>query len=748
MLSRSVVPGLWFALAVLVAACAGHDTASSRDATDARFAAAHGTSLLDPKGLGAFVIQGDEKRVAVSTVAVTGQPFTQALHAEIKVPSGTDYSVQVAARTVAPVAKGDAVLASFFVRALPGPERDAPPESALVFERAGDPYTKSLNYTFKVGPAWRQVRIPFVVAEDYPAGGAQIIFRLGYDPEILEFGGVVVDNYGKQVTTREMPRTDGADWALATELGKAYADKPVVITDGGAANIEVDPGTVIGPISPYVYGINAQRLGAVNTTIRRMGGNRQTGYNWELNASNAGADYRHISDQWPCTVQGFSDCDRPGAQILDFARADHDAGVETIMTLPMVDYVTADTKGAVPESQAAPSPRWVKSLPKKGAPFVEQPDLGDGVVYQDELVNLLVKRLGRADAGGVRFYALDNELMLWNSTHRDVHPDPVGYDEAWTRTADYAAAIRSAEPDALITGPVTWGYCDLFGSAKDNCYVGSDRDAHGGLPFVAWYLQQVCAQPLAGGARAIDYLDLHYYPQGSGVFSSTDDAPTSARRLAALRELWDPAWVSDSWIADLGDDPVWHYSKPGLLPRVHAWIDQYCPGTKLAISEYNWGGDATVSGAVAQAELFGIFARDGVDLAARWVAPASGSQVEKALLLLLDYDGAGGGVRGRSAAATSNAIDSIGAYAFRDVGHHDFVLLTNKDTSSHSVALTFAQPAAGSCTLYQFDAFSAVHAVATACPSGTQATIGPLPARSASLLVLADADAIFRDGFD
>jgi hypothetical protein len=32
---------------------------------------------------------------------------------------------------------------------------------------------------------------------------------------------------------------------------------------------------------------------------------------------------------------------------------------------------------------------------------------------------------------------------------------------------------------------------------------------------------------------------------------------------------------------------------------------------------------------VAQAELFGIFAREGVDLAARWVAPATNSNAER-----------------------------------------------------------------------------------------------------------------------
>jgi hypothetical protein len=160
-----------------------------------------------------------------------------------------------------------------------------------------------------------------------------------------------------------------------------------------------------------------------------------------------------------------------------------------------------------------------------------------------------------------------------------------------------------------------------------------DRDAHG-LPFVVWYLQQVCANPLAGGKHAVDYLDLHYYPQdpnGSAthIVSDADDSTTAARRLSSLKELYNPAWVSNSWISDLGDDVTWHYTRPNLIPRVRAWIDQYCPGTKLAITEYNWGGDGTASGAVAQAELLGIFAREGVDLAARWVAPAGNSNAER-----------------------------------------------------------------------------------------------------------------------
>jgi len=275
------------------------------------------------------------------------------------------------------------------------------------------------------------------------------------------------------------------------------------------------------------------------------------------------------------------------------------------------------------------------------------------------------------------------------------------------------------------------------------------RTNHGGLPFIAWYLQQVCAHPLAGGARVVDYLDLHYYPQGSNVALSDDDSPsTSARRLRSLKELYDATWVSESWISDLGDSDENHYDKPNLVPRARAWIDQYCPGTKLAITEYNWGNDDTTSGAVAQAELFGIFAREGVDLATRWVAPDANTRVERAFTLFLDYDGAGSSVDGASVAATSASVDQIGAYAFASSGGRTIVLLTNKDTAAHDVQLTFAAARAGAWTLYGFDANSPVHAITSGAISGTSVALSAVPAMSANLLVISGGDMIFASTFD
>src|SRR5262249_38488474 len=202
----------------------------------------------------------------------------------------------------------------------------------------------------------------------------------------------------------------------------------------------------------------------------------------------------------------------------------------------------------------------------------------------------------------------------------------------------------------------------------------------------AWYLQQVCANPLAGGGHLVDYIDLHYYPQGTNVALNDDDsAATAARRLKSLRELYDSTWVSDSWIGqDLGDDDSNHYNKPNLIPRVRAWINQYCQGTKLAITEYNCGNDNTSSGAVAQAEALALFAREGGEIGTRWVAPDPNPKAERAFSIFPNYDGAGNHVAGDSVKATSGNLDQIGAYAFHG-NSRTFVLLTNKDTVTHDV---------------------------------------------------------------
>ena len=535
---------------------------------------------------------------------------------------------------------------------------------------------------------------------------------------------------------------------------------------GDPVGVTVDTSANVHPFSPYIFGVafgDASRNGEVGYTVDRWGGNSVTRYNWQVDVHSTASDYYYEN------IPGASDrTEVPpiGNDADAFVGAALAAGIEPLMTIPTIGWTPrADSPLMHPYLAGF-------SVAKYGAQQSVDPydtDAGNGyhtdgspitgndphdtssevgAPFQQGWIQHFQSTFGNAASGGVRFYSLDNEVMLWNSTHRDVHPAPTTYDETWANAASYGGMIKQQDPGARVTGPVTWGYCDLFGSAADNCLDGPDRQAHGGVPFVAWYLGQVCANPLAGGVHVVDYADLHYYPQGTNVALSSDDSPaTAARRLRSLKELYDPAWVSESWISDLGDTDGNHYDKPNLIPRVRAWIDQYCPGTKLAITEYNWGNDGTSSGAVAQAELFGIFAREGVDLATRWVAPDADTRVERAYTLFLDYDGAGSKVEGDSVSAVSANVDLLGAYAFTG-GGRTMVLLTNKDVVTHDANLTFASAAAGPWTLYGFDAGNAVHVVASGSVSGATLTITALPAMSANMLVIQGGDTIFAGGFE
>jgi hypothetical protein len=536
---------------------------------------------------------------------------------------------------------------------------------------------------------------------------------------------------------------------------------------GGSVAVSVDASSNVHPFSPNIFGVafgDASRNAEMGYTVRRWGGNSVTRYNWQVDVHNTASDYYYEN------IPGASDRTQipPIGNDADaFVGESLDAGIQPLMTIPTIGWTPrADSPLNHPYFAGFSVARY--GAQQSTDPY--DPDAGNGnhtdgspitgndphdtsgevdAQFQRGWVAHFQSTFGNATSGGVKFYSLDNEVMLWNSTHRDVHPNPTTYDETWANATSYGGAIKQQDPGALVTGPVTWGYCDLFGSAADNCLDGPDRQAHGGIPFVAWYLQQVCANPLAGGAHVVDYVDLHYYPQGQGVALSNDDSPTtSARRLRSLKELYDPDWVSESWISDLGDSDANHYDKPDLIPRVRAWIDQYCPGTKLAITEYNWGNDDTSSGAVAQAELFGIFARDGVDLATRWVAPSANTRAERAYTLFLDYDGAGSKVEGSSVVAASANVDQIGAYAFAATGGRTIVLLTNKDTVTHDAVLTFDSSHNSTWRLFGFDAANDVHPIATGSMSGTGLTLSALPAISANLLIIEGGDGIFANGFD
>ena len=436
------------------------------------------------------------------------------------------------------------------------------------------------------------------------------------------------------------------------------------------------------PISPYIYGMAFAPddfLADLKLGVNRWGGNDKSRYNWvQGNAVNAARDWefrnRYASDN--------SVPPGPSAAADRFVAGNHAHGAATLLTVPTLGWVAKDADNShqsigVPNSDATagydPAANRdrtsVRSAARKNAPFVDAPALSGGVVYQDEWVAHLRKTFGDAAHGGVQFYAMDNEPDLWDVTHTDVHPARMGYDDMLHNFTEYASAVKAVDPAAYITGPVSWGWTGYNYSAldrgDDNFHTFADRKRHGGDPFLLWFLKQVHAHDAAAGRRTLDVLDVHYYPQASGVYSGQADKATRELRERSPRSLWDPTYNDESWIGE----PI------QLIPRLKTWIAAGYPGTRIGITEWNFGADHDISGGLAAADALGIFGRENIYLANYWAYPAKDTPVYCAFKLYRNAGGAGSGFGDVSCTASSADPNKLSCYAATDSRTGDLTLV-------------------------------------------------------------------------
>lgn len=458
--------------------------------------------------------------------------------------------------------------------------------------------------------------------------------------------------------------------------------------------IQVDCAHPIGAISPYIYGMampTAAEARELRLPLTRWGGNPASRYNWERgNAWNTARDWHF----WNTDYNSRKPEDRQPSGVADRAISNNRArGAETLITIPTIGWVARNsdihTRSLDVPAQGGPPVApgseaivgydptanrqrvSVRSLPRKGRPFADTPDLKDEAVYQDEWVAHLVHKFGGADAGGVKFYAMDNEPDLWQYTHTDMHPTQPDYAELWERFRDYAAAVKDVDPSAQIAGPVSWGWTNYFYSPRDEgsdrYRTHADRQQHGNTPFLLWFLQQARRQQAQSGKRLLAVLDVHYYPQASGVYNGggATDAATNALRLRQTRALWDPTYTDESWI----NAPV------QLLPRLRRWVAEGYPGTMIALNEWNWGADGTLNGALAIADILGILGREQTYMACYWTAPKPNSPGFFAYRLFRDADGAGHGFGELALPVRAPYPDDVTCYAARERATGSLTLL-------------------------------------------------------------------------
>ena len=515
-----------------------------------------------------------------------------------------------------------------------------------------------------------------------------------------------------------------------------------------AVTVNIDNNANRHAISPLIYGVasaDTATLQDLNVPLNRYGGNNTSRYNWQQNADNRARDWYYESIP---ADSGSSTSGELGDTFINNAKS---GGVQPMLTFPMLRWVA---KVGANRSKLA-SFSIAKYGAQADADWSWFPDAGNGVrtngseitgndpndanapnspALQQQWAQHLVQRWGKANAGGLRYYILDNEYSIWQETHRDVQPTGAKMDEVRDLMIAYAAALKAVDPDAQIVGPEEWGWSGFKYSGYDQQYGKRngwsnlpDQQAHGGVWYIPYLLDQLRQASASRGVRLLDVMTTHWYPQ-SGEFSNDVSQQMQLTRNRSTRSLWDPSYVDPTWINDT----------VRLVPRMKEWVNQYYPGTKTGITEYNWGAEGHINGATTQADILGIFGREGLDMAARWVIPDPATPTYKAMKIFRNYDNAGGAFGDTSVKAQVPNPDELSAFAAQRSSDGALtVLVVNKVLSgSTPVSLSLGSfTPAGNASVWQLTSSNSITCASDIAVSGTSFT-ATVPAQSITLFVI------------
>ncbi len=498
-----------------------------------------------------------------------------------------------------------------------------------------------------------------------------------------------------------------------------------------------------------IYGVNfgtPADLKILNAPLNRSGGNTTTTYNWRQNASNHDLDY--FFESLP------DDNSAAAGQSADlFVSQSKGQGAQPMLTVPMIGWVA---KLGLDRGKLSSF-----SIAKYGPQCSVDPydsDAGDGLMtdcstditgndphdayFADSVPNEkgwiqhLIAKWGKSTAGGVSYYLMDNESGIWYSTHRDIHP--VGPHGAEIRDDVIATSkmIKALDPGAKIAAPEEWGFYGYQYDGYDQQYAAANNYScpttcypdRAGVQNNLLYIPWLLAQWKTAG-HPIDILSVHFYPQGN-EYSDDDSLATQQLRNRSTRQLWDPKYVSESYI----DAPV------DLIPVLKGWVDKYYyAGTPVAVTEYNWGDESKINGATTQADIFGIFGREGLDMATRFTVPAANTPTFKAMQMYRNYDGKDSGFGDVSVKAAIPNPDRLSAFAAqRTAGGALTVMVINKRPGATPVTLNLGHfTAAGTAAAYQLTAANAIRHLANVRWSGGKLT-ATVPSQSVTLFVLAE----------
>jgi hypothetical protein len=563
--------------------------------------------------------------------------------------------------------------------------------------------------------------------------------------------GATSSSYTTAATTSS---DSGASFTVTvTNAAGSVTSAAAILTVNSANNtavtVAIDTTANRHVIPPAVYGYNfpasADYVKMVPGALVRWGGNASSRYNWTNESTNAANDWYFQNRTFQSTTSSLYDS---AAGFVSDVIAN---GGQPITTLPMLNWVAKDSlytsysfSVATYGAQCAVNPyladdgNGIKSDCKTdltadptttSVPFKDTASSSDttGTVYRDEFVKTSLAPAFNTSTTAAHFYNMDNEMDIWGSTHRDVHPDAAGYDELVSTYVDVATKLRTWDPKAIPFGPVTCAWWFYWNGANS-----ADKAAHGGLDFLPFWLNQVYfndkANGLAYGSGALGVFDVHAYPDGPSTSGYTA-AQLQALATRISRDYWDPSYVSESGVIDQSWATQLQPNKtiPFRLPRLRALAASIEPTMPVSVTEWNAAeaGESDFSTALFDADTYGIIGREGLAAASRWTAAATTTPAFHALMLYTnptETSGAsiGTGFQNISVKTTNNgSANTFSSFAsVNAAGDTLSIIVVNKDTTNTAnVTFNLTGFTPSTMTLYKLASTSSTAVTTTASSS-------------------------------
>jgi hypothetical protein len=483
------------------------------------------------------------------------------------------------------------------------------------------------------------------------------------------------------------------------------------------------------PVSPYVYGVNAFAAWESTTHwgLLRWGGDGMTDWNWTNNFTNSASDYCF----WQGNEGGGTTLAGTVVTGTPSVPSAQTGGWASLVTVPIVDHVASSAvtnnvwSGSTPPCPGTPScsnangyaanvgnldfastdansTAFVANNPTKGSAYCTSGSGSctvntTGPVYQDEFVNYMKVTYGSGAAP--IFFMLDNEPNYWPSTHPEIWPHTgtpgcgtsgtVTFDDIVSRDSTYGAAVKHAWPTTKTFGPVV---------AQDGIiYAGDYSDPNLPTTFSDYYLGKMATASVTAGTPLVDVFDVHYYTSNG----------SSSQCVQVPRMFWDPTFMdftaSQTDSIDFGWSGQNNYFDTSLFPRQMiprllgkistAYTGKSTAAPGLSFSEYNPGCEDSIEGGVAEADLLGIFGREGVYAATAW--PLKTVTTNGALVNYLvaaydayrNFDGQGGTVGDTTVNATTSNVENTSVYAFSHSGMAAAVDVVGINKTSASITV-------------------------------------------------------------